>query len=76
MTFASPREEISREQEMTLPLKKVVGGDPVHDDSQSMPLVKKGGLRQLAATIRKESPDSLSNASNFDIPTFLRKHAD
>ena len=76
MTFATPREEISREQEMTLPLKKVVGGDPVHDDSQSMPPVKKSGLRQLAATIRKESPDSLSNASNFDIPTFLRKHAD
>ncbi len=76
MTFASPREEISREQEMTLPLKKVVGGDPIHDGAQRLSPVKKGGLRQLAATIRKESPDSLSNASNFDIPTFLRKHAD
>jgi len=76
MTFATPHEEIRREQEMTLPLKKVVGGDPVHDDSQMMPPVHKGGLRQLAATIRKESPDSLDNASNFDIPTFLRKHAD
>ena len=76
LTYATPREEISREQEMTLPLKKVVGGDPVHDHLQQMPPVQKGGLRQLAATIRKESPDSLTNASNFDIPTFLRKHAD
>ncbi len=76
MTYTTPREEISREQEMTLPLKKVVGGDPVHNHLQQMPPAQKGGLRQLAATIRKESPDSLTNASNFDIPTFLRKHAD
>ena len=61
---------------MTLTMKKVAGGDPVQDHLQQMPPVQKGGLRQLAATIRKESPDSLTNASNFDIPTFLRKHAD
>ena len=41
------------------------------------PIFKKSGLKKLAASIKKDSPDSLSsNESNYDIPTFLRKHAD
>lgn len=33
-------------------------------------------LKNLADRIKEENPGQLSNAVNFDIPTFLRKHAD
>ncbi len=33
-------------------------------------------LKGLADRIKEENPGQLSNAVNFDIPTFLRKHAD
>ncbi|KMP12310.1 cell division protein FtsZ [Candidatus Nitromaritima sp. SCGC AAA799-A02] len=33
-------------------------------------------LKGLANEIKEENPDSLNSSVNFDIPTFLRKHAD
>jgi cell division protein FtsZ len=33
-------------------------------------------LKNLADRIKEENPGQLSNTVNFDIPTFLRKHAD
>ncbi len=33
-------------------------------------------LKKLADRIKEENPSQLSKAVNFDIPTFLRKHAD
>jgi hypothetical protein len=33
-------------------------------------------LKGLASEIKEENPDSTSAPVNFDIPTFLRKHAD
>ena len=33
-------------------------------------------LRGLAHEIKEDNPDSLNSSTNFDIPTFLRKHAD
>ncbi len=63
--------------EAEVPYKKVVGGDPVSQEMTPPPIFQKSGLKKLAASIKKESPESLqSNESNYDIPTFLRKHAD
>ena len=33
-------------------------------------------LKSLANEIKDESPESLDSSINFDVPTFLRKHAD
>jgi len=33
-------------------------------------------LKSLANEIKEESPESLDSSINFDVPTFLRKHAD
>jgi hypothetical protein len=33
-------------------------------------------LRSLAHEFKEENPDSINASTNFDIPTFLRKHAD
>ncbi len=55
-------------------LKKVVGGEPISEDDLSSGSFKR--LKSLATTIKEESLDTGSLTSNFDIPTFLRKHAD
>ncbi|MFP6638035.1 MAG: cell division protein FtsZ [Nitrospinaceae bacterium] len=55
-------------------LKKVVGGEPLSEGDSSSGSFKR--LKSLATTIKEESPDTGSLTSNFDIPTFLRKHAD
>jgi hypothetical protein len=33
-------------------------------------------LKSLANEIKDENPESLDSSINFDVPTFLRKHAD
>jgi len=33
-------------------------------------------LKSLANEIKDENPESLDPSINFDVPTFLRKHAD
>ncbi len=66
---------VAAPHESAIAYKKVVGGDP-QPSAPKPPMFRKSGLRQLAASIRKESPDSVANESNYDIPTFLRKHAD
>ena len=57
-----------------MPMKKVVNGPDVGMDSR--PAYHQESLKELADIIRKESPETISNSSNFDIPTFLRKRAD
>jgi cell division protein FtsZ len=46
------------------PMRKAVGDDGYRH------------LRGLAHEIKEDNPDSLNSSTNFDIPTFLRKHAD
>ena len=67
---------LAPQETSTLPLKKVVNGPDVEEPMEKQPAYQQESLKQLADNIRKESPDTLSNSSNFDIPTFLRKHAD
>lgn len=59
-----------------MPMKKVVNGPDVEVDVENHPAYQQESLKQLADIIRKESPETISNSANFDIPTFLRKHAD
>ena len=66
-------EAIIRPQERPA-LKKVVGGDPIAEGDSGPTSFKH--LKSLASTIKEENPDPGSLTSNFDIPTFLRKHAD
>lgn len=46
------------------PMRKAVGDDGYRH------------LRSLAHEFKEENPDSINASTNFDIPTFLRKHAD
>ena len=55
-------------------LKKMVGGEPISEGDSGPTSFKH--LKSLASTIKEENPDPGSLTSNFDIPTFLRKHAD
>ena len=55
-------------------LKKVVGGEPALNDKSDTTSYKH--LKSLASSIKEENQDPGSLSSNFDIPTFLRKHAD
>ena len=55
-------------------LKKVVGGDPISEEDPGQTSFKH--LKSLASSIKEENLDPGSLTSNFDIPTFLRKHAD
>ena len=66
-------EAIIRPQERPA-LKKVVGGDPIAEGDSGPTSFKH--LKSLASTIKEENPDPGSLTPNFDIPTFLRKHAD
>ena len=59
-----------------MPMKKVVNGPDVEMNMDNHTGYQQESLKQLADIIRKESPETISNSSNFDIPTFLRKHAD
>jgi hypothetical protein len=52
----------------------VVGGDP-HVEGDDAALSYKH-LKSLASSIKDENQDPGNLNENFDIPTFLRKHAD
>ncbi len=67
---------LAPQEPSAMPMKKVVNGPDVEADMENHPAYQQESLKELADIIRKESPDTLSNSSNFDIPTFLRKHAD
>ena len=59
----------------TIPLKK----NPDSIDAIMPMAVGDGGyrhLKSLANEIKDENPESLDSSINFDVPTFLRKHAD
>jgi len=69
--------EIKAEAEKTskIPLKK----SPDNIDAIMPMAVGDGGyryLKSLANEIKDENPESLDPSINFDVPTFLRKHAD
>ena len=55
-------------------LRKVVGGNPQIESDNSASAFK--NLKTLASSIKDENQDSGNLNANFDIPTFLRKHAD
>ena len=55
-------------------LQKVVGGTPHIESDDSASSFKH--LKTLASSIKDENQDSGNLNANFDIPTFLRKHAD
>lgn len=67
-------ETVSIRPEERPALKKVVGGDPMPNDDSGPASYKH--LKSLASSIKEENPDQGSLTANFDIPTFLRKHAD
>jgi len=54
-------------------LKKVVGGSPQLENEDSASFKH---LKTLASSIKDDNQDSGNLNANFDIPTFLRKHAD
>jgi cell division protein FtsZ len=54
-------------------LKKIVGGVPMPEEESSASYKH---LKSLASSIKEENPDPGNLNANFDIPTFLRKHAD
>ena len=66
---------LAPQEPSAMPMKKVVNGPDV-EDLENHPAYQQESLKELADIIRKESPETISNSSNFDIPTFLRKHAD
>ena len=55
-------------------LKKIVGGSPQLENEDSSSSFKH--LKTLASSIKDDNHDSGNLNANFDIPTFLRKHAD
>jgi len=55
-------------------LKKVENGDTLPQETISPSSYQ--NLKTLAHAIKETTPGSLSKTINFDIPTFLRKHAD
>ena len=55
-------------------LRKVVNGNPQIESDDSASSFKH--LKTLASSIKDENQDSGNLNANFDIPTFLRKHAD
>ncbi len=63
------------EKQSKIPLKK----SPDNIDAIIPMAVGDGGyryLKNLANEIKDENPESLDPSINFDVPTFLRKHAD
>jgi cell division protein FtsZ len=65
------------EREMVVPLRKVVNSSVPQPDRHNEELsYDEPSLKNLANTIKQETGESFSSSANFDIPTFLRKHAD
>jgi cell division protein FtsZ len=67
-------EAVSAQPEERPTLKKVVGGESMSVDDSGTTSYKH--LKNLASSIKEENPEPGSLTANFDIPTFLRKHAD
>ena len=67
-------EAVSAQPEERPTLKKVVGGEPMSVDDSGTTSYKH--LKNLASSIKEENPEPGTQTANFDIPTFLRKHAD
>ncbi|HCG72119.1 MAG TPA: cell division protein FtsZ, partial [Nitrospina sp.] len=66
--------EIASPAEERPALKKVVGGEPRMESDDADSSYKH--LKTLASSIKEENQDPGNLNANFDIPTFLRKHAD
>ena len=65
------------EREMVVPLRKVVNSRTPQPDMHNEELsYNEPSIKNLANTIKQENGESFSSSANFDIPTFLRKHAD
>ena len=67
-------EAVTAQPEERTTLKKVVGGEPMSVDDSGTTSYKH--LKNLASSIKEENPEPGNLTANFDIPTFLRKHAD
>ena len=67
-------EAVSAQTEERPTLKKVVGGETISVDDSGTTSYKH--LKNLASSIKEENPETGVQTANFDIPTFLRKHAD
>jgi len=67
-------EAVSAQPEERPTLKKVVGGEPMSVDDSGTTSYKH--LKNLASSIKEENPEPGNLTANFDIPTFLLKHAD
>ena len=75
--FESEESAVPVEREMVVPLRKVVNSSlPQPERKNEENTFKAPSLKNLAKTIKQESGDAFAASANFDIPTFLRKHAD
>jgi len=68
--------QAKQEQPKQMLLKKVVNTDVEEPMRMAVGDNSLQHLKGLANEIKEENPDSTSATVNFDIPTFLRKHAD
>ena len=68
--------QAKQEQPKQMLLKKVVNTDVEEPMRMAVGDNSFQHLKGLASEIKEESPDSTNTSVNFDIPTFLRKHAD
>ena len=68
--------QAQQEQPKQMLLKKVVNTDVEEPMRMAVGDNSLQHLKGLANEIKEENPDSTSATVNFDIPTFLRKHAD
>lgn len=68
--------QAKQEQPKQMLLKKVVNTDVEEPMRMAVGDNSFQHLKGLASEIKEENPDSTSATVNFDIPTFLRKHAD
>ena len=68
--------QAQQEQPKQMLLKKVVNTDVEEPMRMAVGDNSFQHLKGLASEIKEENPDSTNAPVNFDIPTFLRKHAD
>lgn len=68
--------EYMENREIVIPLRKVVDNRAEPEIRMEEPEYNRSSIKTLANNIKKESADTFAGVSNFDIPTFLRKHAD
>ena len=68
--------EYMEEREIVVPLRRLEPKRREPAMQVEEPEYNPSSLKTLAKTIKKESAETFASTSNFDIPTFLRKHAD